>query len=754
MRFRFGFVNRAVVVLLAVAWASVASAGEEKHVRGVVARILENVRKVRAADPEAVPMAFWDFDGTLIRGDSSIGTAVDKAVRYRGLLRAAIEEGFLPMYRGADGYRKWWGDYTRMMEIGPWLAQGYDAQMFTGVSAAELDAFCRKTIREERMDRWYFASSMAIWKALDEAGVENYVVSANIDALVRNMASTLGVSADRIRGTRTELDGGRWTTRLLQPIPYGEGKADLVRNLVRACPHGVAIAAFGNSYETDGAFLRHVATQPSLPGGAVGTAMMINGKNPVPGFREHFICVEQSAVVGDGTGILLLTFDDPCWDGWVKAMPLFEKYGAHATFFPCGRLDATNAIPSLQRLVAAGHTVGSHSVSHRDVPKVFYGEEGPEMYGRTELKVHARKFAEAGLPLEYFAYPNNRRTDETDALLSLMGGFRRFRAGAKTFRYNTNGASIVTLDQAFFPVEDLPKRRVMRGTGVGSYYNTDIEDICRGIRRAGERNEVFVLFSHDIAEKPGAVGMRLDWLERILATAAACGVAVKGFSELGPVDPQEPSEPMRVTLTFDDNVRDHLLIAAPELEKRGWKGLFSIVTDWVGKTNKLSWAEVRELRRRGHEIAVHTKSHPNCGLGAMADRGELDAVRREIAEARDILTHELGEKPRYLCLPGSDYTPAVGRIAREEGLEPMLVKRACCGRGIPDTAGMIKRLRAHGVPRYDFLVHGVCKAGGGWEPYPTKEDFIRHLDALQAAEKAGEIRIVTYDEIKENPKWH
>ena len=61
---------------------------------------------------------------------------------------------------------------------------------------------------------------------------------------------------------------------------------------------------------------------------------------------------------------------------------------------------------------------------------------------------------------------------------------------------------------------------------------------------------------------------------------------------------------------------------------------------------------------------------------------------------------------------------------------------------------MIKRLRAHGVPRYDFLVHGVCKAGGGWEPYPTKEDFIRHLDALQAAEKTGEIRIVTYDEIR------
>ena len=39
---------------------------EESHVRPVVARILDNVRKLREADPEAVPMAFWDFDGTII----------------------------------------------------------------------------------------------------------------------------------------------------------------------------------------------------------------------------------------------------------------------------------------------------------------------------------------------------------------------------------------------------------------------------------------------------------------------------------------------------------------------------------------------------------------------------------------------------------------------------------------------------------------------------------------------------------------
>ena len=65
--------------------------------------------------------------------------------------------------------------------------------------------------------------------------------------------------------------------------------------------------------------------------------------------------------------------------------------------------------------------------------------------------------------------------------------------------------------------------------------------------------------------------------------------------------------PLRVALTFDDSLKDHLLIAAPMLEERGWRGTFCIVTDWVGINDKhLSWDDIRELVRRGHEIATHT----------------------------------------------------------------------------------------------------------------------------------------------------
>ena len=39
------------------------------------------------------------------------------------------------------------------------------------------------------------------------------------------------------------------------------------------------------------------------------------------------------------------------------------------------------------------------------------------------------------------------------------------------------------------------------------------------------------------------------------------------------------------------------------LEERGWRGTFNIVTDWIGKNEKfLTWEDVRELIRRGHEV--------------------------------------------------------------------------------------------------------------------------------------------------------
>ncbi len=286
-----------ILPVLFAALSVICAAGEpEAHVAEVVARVKSEAARLKAADPGAVPMAFWDFDGTIMEGDVTEGLERDGQHVFSGMVAETIAAGLNRVYKGADGYARYKADYARMNEIGRWLAWPYNAQMFDGVRVAELDALCAERF-DTVFSRHYFASSVAIMQALEAAGIENYVVSASPESFVANAAKTLGLPRERLRAIRVEVAGGRLTTRLVHPVPYGEGKVENVRELVAARPHGVAVAGFGNSYSTDGAFLRYIVLQ-RLPGGAKGFAMMINGGKEKPGFEGLFMCVEQRSVTG------------------------------------------------------------------------------------------------------------------------------------------------------------------------------------------------------------------------------------------------------------------------------------------------------------------------------------------------------------------------------------------------------------------------------------------------------------------------
>ncbi len=275
----------------------------ESHADEVIATVLARVEKLKAACPEAVPMAFWDFDGTLICGDISEGRFENDDEQngrkiYKGLVEETICAGLSPVYRGAAGWTQYHDkDYPRMNEIGRWLAWPYNAQIFAGTRAAELDAFCTKKVNDVYRHH-YFATSVKILKALEKAGVENYIVSASPEIFVRNTATSLGLPRERARGIRVAIDGGRMTTRIIYPIPMGEGKIENVREIVLARPNGVAVAGFGNSYSTDGNFLRYIVTQ-YLPGGVKGFALMINGGKEPSGFEGLFKLVKQTQLVSE-----------------------------------------------------------------------------------------------------------------------------------------------------------------------------------------------------------------------------------------------------------------------------------------------------------------------------------------------------------------------------------------------------------------------------------------------------------------------
>ncbi len=70
-----------------------------------------------------------------------------------------------------------------------------------------------------------------------------------------------------------------------------------------------------------------------------------------------------------------------------------------------------------------------------------------------------------------------------------------------------------------------------------------------------------------------------------------------------------PEKP--IMLTFDDTDLDQYTIAAPEMKKYGFKGVFFIMTVSLGRPNYMTKAQVRELSDAGHVIGSHTWDHHN-----------------------------------------------------------------------------------------------------------------------------------------------
>lgn len=70
-----------------------------------------------------------------------------------------------------------------------------------------------------------------------------------------------------------------------------------------------------------------------------------------------------------------------------------------------------------------------------------------------------------------------------------------------------------------------------------------------------------------------------------------------------------PSKPFM--LTFDDTRQEHYSIAAPEMEKHGFRGVFFVMTIPIGRPNYMNSEQIKELSDRGHVIGSHTWDHHN-----------------------------------------------------------------------------------------------------------------------------------------------
>ncbi|MFQ6130699.1 MAG: polysaccharide deacetylase family protein [Armatimonadota bacterium] len=130
----------------------------------------------------------------------------------------------------------------------------------------------------------------------------------------------------------------------------------------------------------------------------------------------------------------------------------------------------------------------------------------------------------------------------------------------------------------------------------------------------------------------------------------------------------------RAALTFDDGPNPSLTPAIlDQLDQYGAKATFFV----IGKQAELYPELVREIHRRGHELACHSYSH--------SDMTELNAleVERELVKTRALVREASGAVVTLFRPPGGHYDAGVGRAAAAMGYDTVFWSA-----NIGDCAGM------------------------------------------------------------------
>ena len=202
-----------------------------------------------------------------------------------------------------------------------------------------------------------------------------------------------------------------------------------------------------------------------------------------------------------------------------------------------------------------------------------------------------------------------------------------------------------------------------------------------------------------------------------------------------------------VTLTFDDGYKGQIKYAAPLLEKRGWKGLFSVITSRRGGRHSMTQDDWKALADRGHVIGSHSVTHPR--LVTLLKNGEIEKVRHEIADSKAAIEQTTGRSCEWFCAPYVQQNDELEREVRAAGMKLMKLPRVFFGGDLPADGNyrlQIERAARANPEGFDICVHAVENDGSCWHPF-TEKGFDEFLSLLEKMEKAGVIKVMPYAEV-------
>lgn len=202
-----------------------------------------------------------------------------------------------------------------------------------------------------------------------------------------------------------------------------------------------------------------------------------------------------------------------------------------------------------------------------------------------------------------------------------------------------------------------------------------------------------------------------------LLDAAAQSLSVR-------VAPYRGNKRCAVSYTFDDGLRDQYTVAAPMLEKLGWRGTFAIngrkidVAMAKGDTSRFFWPEVVELLRRGHEISNHGWEHKKM------TRLTPERIQQEIMRNDSAILHHTGTFPLSFCYPYNAKDSLIRQMA-EAGRVVSRMYQIAVGRA--SSAQKMQRWIDRTIAEGGWgvgMTHGILR---GYDAFNTLRDFEDHL---------------------------
>lgn len=267
---------------------------QNKEAREFIKEVLGKKRAIEESrsqkEEKNVFLVFSDFDGTIIKGDITEGLESNKKTNekgYMGLQELGISKGYSRFYHGQKGYRQYLEKYLETARYNELASCFLIMFPFIEMSKEEKKRFkelINKTFLEE-LSKYIFQESNIIINELQRENIFVHIVSASPQFFVRGAAvlsdkNLFDIPKERISGMTLDEQGHT----------YGEGKWKEILTIKKeyeAKGYTVHIlGGMGNSYRTDGPFLKHITEQG-------GKALMINGgKAPSEYASSKFITTE------------------------------------------------------------------------------------------------------------------------------------------------------------------------------------------------------------------------------------------------------------------------------------------------------------------------------------------------------------------------------------------------------------------------------------------------------------------------------